>query len=269
MSATLNKKVVLDGLVWNYEDKKPYVRSGRSIWGGLELDETERKVRCHECGEYFTRLGLHIQKTENLSIRDYKIKHFLAMKRGLIAPVIRVESGKRAAPYLQPINVLRAKYPDMKKPERQGRRNMAAGGKANIKSLCLEQLRTHMAAYIGEYSEIPSGRDFQKYVAKRIGSGSGDSYSVQNALARFSKTYTEFVKWCGFDPVAVFHPSLSEVELLDLLRSAYVALGRPLRYGDFRAPLLVDRGVYVRRFGSLRKAFESAGLGLVHPNIAT
>jgi hypothetical protein len=40
--------VIICGQVFRYEDKSPFVPSGRSVNGALEYDKSGESIKCHE-----------------------------------------------------------------------------------------------------------------------------------------------------------------------------------------------------------------------------
>lgn len=66
--------VLIRGNVYKYAEKAPFVRSGVSVSGGIEYDAARDFLRCHECGEFFQNLGVHISLHE-MSQEQYREKH--------------------------------------------------------------------------------------------------------------------------------------------------------------------------------------------------
>jgi hypothetical protein len=66
--------VIVNGVVFPWDAKAPYVRSGQSTLGALEYHEESGEVKCHECGEWIGYLPRHI-KMHGITCRDYRIKH--------------------------------------------------------------------------------------------------------------------------------------------------------------------------------------------------
>lgn len=100
--------VLLRGAVFKYAEKAPFVRSGVSVCGAIEYDAARDFLRCHECGEFFENLGVHIGSHE-ISQDEYREKHGLNLRTPLanyrlreirsVACVSRKQYEK-AAPYL-------------------------------------------------------------------------------------------------------------------------------------------------------------------------
>lgn len=112
MSAEHAEHVVIQGDVFLYKDKAPFVGSGVSVAGALEYDHVEDKIKCHECGEWVRHLGVHLKRAEhNLTAREYKLKHGLKQTTALVSEKIRrrlVVNGLRRA---SSIHVARLRLP--------------------------------------------------------------------------------------------------------------------------------------------------------------
>lgn len=68
--------VLIRGAVYRYTEKAPFVRSGVSVCGAIEYDAATDFLRCHECGEFFENLGVHIGHHE-MGQDEYREKHGL------------------------------------------------------------------------------------------------------------------------------------------------------------------------------------------------
>jgi ROS/MUCR transcriptional regulator protein len=81
--------VLVRGFVFTYEEKAPFVVSGKSLWAAIEYDEKQGLVKCHECGEWMQSIGQHSTLTHHLTARNYKLKHGLNLSTSLDAPPYR------------------------------------------------------------------------------------------------------------------------------------------------------------------------------------
>lgn len=81
--------VRINGEVFAYQDKAPFVPSGQSTLGALECDIASDKLKCHECGEWFAHLGAHVAQAHQMPARAYKSKHGLKRRTPLIAASIK------------------------------------------------------------------------------------------------------------------------------------------------------------------------------------
>lgn len=58
--------------------------SGHGLWG--LVDRAEGGLRCHECGQRFANLGIHLARTHNLSARLYRDRHGIPDEESLAVP---------------------------------------------------------------------------------------------------------------------------------------------------------------------------------------
>jgi len=89
-------KVRINGKILSRRVKAPFLRSGRSIWGAIEIDEPNDQIKCHECGKWFDSVGNHIH-IHGMSARDYKRKHGLRMKTSLLNEALRLAQARLGA----------------------------------------------------------------------------------------------------------------------------------------------------------------------------
>lgn len=83
MSTSAERRVLIRGCVFPYNEKAPFVASGKSVLGALEYCESSDMLKCHECGEWFENLGSHLQRHE-ISASEYKLRHGLNQRSGLV-----------------------------------------------------------------------------------------------------------------------------------------------------------------------------------------
>ncbi len=81
-----SEKVIIQGIVFDYEQKAPFVPSGVSIYAASEYDFRKDRLRCHECGEWFASVSVHIANGGHgdMGVEEYKRKHGLALTSSLI-----------------------------------------------------------------------------------------------------------------------------------------------------------------------------------------
>lgn len=89
--------VLIRGELFPFAAKAPFVTSGKSILGAAEYREVDGKqcgeFKCHECGAWCPDLGNHVRfshrnfnKHRPLTMREYKIRHGLALSRCVVHP---------------------------------------------------------------------------------------------------------------------------------------------------------------------------------------
>ena len=55
--------------------------SGQGVWG--RVDRTAEGVLCHECGQRFASLGIHLARAHELTVRVYRDRHGIADEESL------------------------------------------------------------------------------------------------------------------------------------------------------------------------------------------
>lgn len=77
------------------------------------VDENELGLRCHECGERYRYLGLHVWKAHQIRAKDYRTKYGLRRK-GLVAQDLRQVMAQNAAQTMSQ----RSKFVERRNPEK-------------------------------------------------------------------------------------------------------------------------------------------------------
>lgn len=80
-------KVLIRGHVFGYAEKAPFVVSGMSVLGALEYDSEAKKVKCHECGLWYSGVANHVA-SHSMSTRQYRLRHGLMSRSSLSAPSV-------------------------------------------------------------------------------------------------------------------------------------------------------------------------------------
>ena len=94
--------VIIRGHVFTYEEKQPFVTSGKSVLGALEYNTAEDETKCHECGRWFSGLGWHVTKSHGMTTREYKKLHGLRESSALCGMRIRRSSADSAKKLMVP-----------------------------------------------------------------------------------------------------------------------------------------------------------------------
>lgn len=255
------RKVVILGFTFNYEDKAPFEKSGRSLWGALETDEAGEHLKCHLCGDWHGMLGQHLRWSHAVSIREYKISNGLALKTSLLAPARRVRraaisiNGPGVAALRQRMNIA----PIEQRKEWLGKNRQKSSFRPefqNFRRKCRLQLVEAIREIAVELGRTPLGRDLVSHGIR-----------LQYMTKLFEANgIDEVMEACGLDPNGNKSKNVlveySREILIELLRDAHVKKGEPLRMRDCKAPMLPSMEVFRRIFGGWSQALEAAGLGL-------
>lgn len=241
--------VIIRNQVFRWEEKAPFVPSGKSVLGAIEYDKEKGKIKCHECGNSFLSISNHILRGHGVTVREYKLKHGIGMKSRLESPdhceaktfngKVNFASTKRKLPSIEQRNA--AKYRRMEA--------MKAGAleRKNINSTCRAQCLARINQIADELGRTPTGPEL------------GHSLKA-SARAHFGNL-TEFARSAGLKP----NPSgdrraYTNDILIELLRDFYVLNRRMPSKADYRSGSLPNQATFIRRFGSLGEAFHAAGL---------
>lgn len=164
------QKVRVRGEIFSWKEKAPYVASGFSILGGVELSVDEKEVRCHECGEWRECLTAHI-RIHRMRAREYRIRHGINMASSLNAPSYmasrpkfpshrRWVKGQRPPQLSTESALLRAQVLS----ERKLVIGRARAESQNLYSLCEEQRLKTIRSYAKQLGHTPSVKELNAFV---------------------------------------------------------------------------------------------------------
>lgn len=255
------QQVRINGKLFLYRQKAPFVASGCSVLGAIEYDAEEDKIRCHECGEWFQALPPHIGPAHGLSPRGYKQKHGLLLKAALVCERLREGSSRRAVlrvqcdsdANLRRLTAMRGLIRSF------GSKWEATPEVRNENGRCRAQILLRLRAVAERLGRTPTQRDLRD---------AGLSYgSVLSALKL--RDLPSAMTLAGLMPreqgvhldgqKGTFR--YSREVLIELIRDFYVASGRLPSSSDMRRVGFPGRETFDRHFGSWKKAVESAGFG--------
>lgn len=239
-----NHKVIIRGAVYEYADKAPFVPSGKSVHGAIEM-RSDGRVKCHECGRYFASVGAHIgQGVHQISPREYKLRHGLRLQSGLCSP----EVGRS---YVTSSAVHLAQYRGRGHVQQLGPRRRNAE-LLNQNGKCKAQLGEKIKQIAAELGRTPKLSELRS-------NGANPYRTIANlgldGVAGLLRDY-------GIEPsnFQKYQHKYDASILVELLRDAKVALGRIPKSDDCRPPLLPAWNTFSRTFGSWMAALEAAGL---------
>lgn len=146
------------GTVYPYDDKAPFVESGMSIRGALEISEDGRGVKCHECGQFFEHLATHVTRSHTGGA-DYRAIHGINRTTPLIAPALRAELKKLKK---------REEMAPKPSPPRRLRRSSLANKQnprhdelANLRGACRAQLTVKLMELASSLGHRPTEREIK------------------------------------------------------------------------------------------------------------
>lgn len=240
--------VIIRGQVFRWEEKAPFVSSGKSVHGAIEYDREAEKVKCHECGEWFRKIGIHIKNSHPISsVPNYKSKHGIRRCSSLSTPDLRAQmssNAKRNSKFIGNYN--NRKYLTIKSAAPRG----GVGPEYyNEKGYCPVQIPNKIIAKAAELGRTPAGSDFKPGF-------------LSAARARYG-SWSKACQAAGLQPNALHGKRYSHELLREALMDFYVLNQRLPRRTEWGNGRLASDVTYRTYFGSIPAAYEVAGLGLV------
>lgn len=256
------RKVRIDGELVFYKDKAPYVPSGHSVKGGLEYDEAEDKVKCHECGEWFHSLASHVVKGHQMMAADYKRQHGLKQSSALVSEGLRhALVAKKSGYYWEKLNdqaAMRAHMEMMQKRRRKpsGRRHRVDWSEyRNRHGLCHAQLLESVRALVETVGRFPRTSDLKEHGLLR-----------KTLIARFGSLEQAVSLAVGRKYRSLPRSKFYSIRELKVLLQTFVKnTGKLPTESDFRRGLLPAKSTYIYNFGSWKAAVRKCGLTLRVP----
>ena len=182
-----DRKVIILGQVFDYEEKAPFVTSGVSVRGAIEYDESTDSLRCHECGMWFISLARHILPSHNISTKQYRMRHGLRMcKTSLYGP--RLKSLFSAAAKQKCLWIGRSKAGIEAKRTVPKRRPASLAEKANFDGRCQAQYLFKIRALAFQLGHTPTRLELQ---AAKV-----DSFGLEKAFGSVATA----MKLAGLEP---------------------------------------------------------------------
>lgn len=264
----MEPKIIINGQVFFYRQKAPFVYSGHSILGALEYDSSEDKVKCHECGKWFHHVGSHLFPAHRMSAREYKSKHGLRFRSALIAEGVREKlllgvGAQSIERLLASVNhPLRNESVRRRTSERMLSNNPAKNGRTaeflNESNQCHAQLLFRLNGLAHKLGRTPSLKDLRD--AGISPSSLTNTFNVERV--------NQVMSLVGLIPNDGFPRTQKKIYtpevLIELLRDFYSHHGRLPSGTDVRRGLVPYSVMRSRSVGRFENLCESAGLRKVY-----
>ncbi len=236
-----DRHVIIRGLVYPFEDKAPFVQSGRSVLGALEYDKSRDLVRCHECGGWFRNTGAHSAQAHGITAREYKEKHGLRSVSSLSVPsLVKARSDVslrlNSAKFVKNFSIEK-----QKKVYRFRPRHCEL---INERGRCEAQLLKKVADLTADLKRAPRMDEVPDFhaVAKTFGSTSSALESLGMGRLPQARRYTRAL-------------------IVELVRDFYVLNGRVPTTRDFtRCAQLPGKSTVLKIFGTAESLYAECGL---------
>jgi len=161
-----SKWVRIDHRLMMYRAKAPYVQSGHSVLGAIEYDKKADLLKCHECGGWYARVGVHSHLTHNLPACEYKRKHGLRNSSSLDCERLRKLAVKR----MEELNERQGGPPVNADPEKRrmatealksARNARYTGELKNMRMTCQAQIIAKVQALAKDLRHTPTVTDLE------------------------------------------------------------------------------------------------------------
>lgn len=244
---------------YGYKEPLKRIEGGFGYQGTLAYSKDKDKVQCHICGKLFSSLRMHIIKTHDMPVADYKVKFGLAKSTVLIGEGTRQKLMKNAHPVWLTTNKNWAKYAEARREglkkfwKENGKRSKKPLESFNKAGTCPDQLLDVIDRTIKSFGRTITYKEFKRFHNGRYSKIILTTYGTwSNAMSKL-----------GRDTVHV--PVYNKEKLLDALRDFYAINRRTPRWSDFKRGLLPSCATYIRHFGTLNTARRAANVPIIIP----
>lgn len=244
----------------NYKEPLKPVTEGFGFQGTLAQTEDGEFVQCHICGKLAANLGSHVFGAHKMLSAEYKEKFQLAKMTPLCSDAFSRQAKERTLEWMK-----------TKSPEELERVNVAKNGahlnrkikprdmtleEKNRKGICPDQLLDKIreaAEALGKTPTVIELNSFHK------------TQRYQVPIARTFGSYKQACLYAGLKPnkpggVGGAKVAHTKEGLLQMLKDYYTRWGIVPTANDCARGFLPPIAVYVKHFGSIKKARKEAGL---------
>jgi hypothetical protein len=253
------EQVLIRGKCFLYRQKAPFVPSGKSVHGALEYEQKTDRVRCHECGQWYRMLSTHVARAHSIAPRDYKKKHGLRRLCALCGPGVSLAMVRGKENYYQRLRVTtrspegRARFAEIGRQSGSRQGNTAIAERRNEEGRCAAQLAERLKQLQEHYGRTPTSAELMD---KGL---SPQSICLVFNLKTMRQVYQSLAM--AYEPKRQENPNAYPREALIIrLRDYWAKYGKRPSKMHMRMGLVPTWDVFKRVFGSMRAAYEAAGL---------
>ncbi len=188
----MNRKVIIRGYIFDYEEKAPFVLSGKSTLGALEYEPETDRTKCHECGEWARSLAHHVRRAHSLNRKDYNVKHGLRRSSAL-SGMKRRNNHSIASRAMNNIGKATATASAVAQAKRNTGGTRPAGPQLEVRNLnarCMAQVTFRLMTLAAQLGHTPTPRErkdaglLDGMIARRFG-------NITNAMAAAALDQTQ------------------------------------------------------------------------------
>lgn len=234
--------------------------SGFGYYGAILMSKDFQKMQCHICGGLYDSVGAHATQAHKITNLQYKEKFQLARETALISEGFRFKLQQRTLAWLKTLTEeektalkqkARANY---RRP--QTRQPKIALETKNKRGTCPDQLLDKIKQVALKLGHTPSKKEFTEVCGTQ---------RFTHLIYQVYGSWSKAVEMCGLklkerkrspgDPT-----KYSDEELLEYLAIFAQENNKIPTHTDFNRGLLPSYDNYIRRWGSIEKARQLAGV---------
>lgn len=248
----------------NYKEplKKIPKSKGVGWFGTLACTIDGEYVQCHVCGKFLASLPGHIYQSHKIKIAEYRERYELSPSTSLVAETERLRMRQEGLRSWAKMTVEQREH-FRKKADKARQEGKMAHGKTitletkNKRGTCPDQLLETIKRCAKEIGHTPSKKEFI------------DFHKSQRFVHLIYKTFGNWpnaIKMAKLQPKKYESPNnyrvYSDDELLEYLTIFADENNRLPTFTDFKRDYLPSYDIYIRRFGSIKRARVAAGIAM-------
>jgi len=261
---SLKEKLMEQGLTLrNYKEPLREVpkKEGFGYYGAILGTIDGQYIQCHICGKYFANSSAHIRQAHKTPVPTYREKFELARQTALVSEVERERLKNNQIKFIASLTPQQlAKY--QKKAIENRNIRIAVQPKLSLESknkrgTCPDQLLDKIKEVAEKIGRTPSKHEF-------IGETGTQRYI--HLIYKVYGSWTNALKILGMSPKQNGNKKNQKIkrysndELLEYLNIFWQENNKIPTATDFKRGLLPTYEVYLRRFGSITRARQLAGV---------
>lgn len=247
---------------------------GYGYYGAIQITLDGTKLQCHMCGKLFTNVGLHVSNAHKMPVREYREIYQLAKRTALVSETARKSRKDKMFGWWWRLS--KAERDRRTKKRLQALRKWHKSAKSrgytwktsletrNKRGTCPDQLIDKIKKMAEKLGRSPRVMDFQN-----------ENNGGRRYIYLFKTTFGSFanaVKKAGLEPQKKFiyregkKNKHTDEELLDFISIFWQENQRVPTETDYLRGFIPSPQVYKRRFGSIHRARELAGVSTQYAN---
>lgn len=244
----------------NYKEPLKPVTEGFGFQGTLAQTEDGEFVQCHICGKLAANLGSHVYGAHKMLSAEYKDMFQLAKMTPLCSDVFSRQAKERTLEWMKTKTVDELAQMNVSKNGAHEKRKIQPRSmtleEMNRKGICPDQLLDIIREAATALNKTPTVIELNTY------------HKTQRYQVPIIRTYGSYKKACEYAGLTPNKPggaggakvAHTREGLLQMLKDYYTRWGIVPTANDCARGFLPPIAVYVKHFGSIKKARKEAGL---------